>query len=298
MPGRPRGRPDDGLPLRAPRSRRRRAARPAALRPGHGRDAGLHARRDLRHGQGAHPRGRPGDRRRDHPGQHLPPVAAPGHRDHRRARRPARLHALERPDPDRFRRLPGLEPGEAAEDRRVGSALPHPDRRARGVPRTRGVDADPACAGLGRRHGLRRVHRAPGAAREGGGIHAAVDALGGALSRRARAAGQPERAVRHLPGRHGRGASRGVREGARRDRLPGVRRRRARGRRGQDRARTGARRLRAAPAGRRAALPDGSRQARGSRRRRPARHRHVRLRDADAERAERTSLHPPRGTCG
>ena len=46
------------------------------------------------------------------------------------------------------------------------------------------------------------------------------------------------------------------------------------------------------PAGCRAAILDGRRHARGSRRERRTRHRHVRLRAADAQRAERPALHP------
>ena len=48
-----------------------------------------------------------GARRRHHPRQHLSPDAAAGRRARRAARRPARIHALAAPDPDRFRRLPG-----------------------------------------------------------------------------------------------------------------------------------------------------------------------------------------------
>ena len=47
----------------------------------------------------------------------------------------------------------------------------------------------------------------------------------------------------------------------------------------------------AAAAGGQAALPDGRRHAGGSGERRGGRHRHVRLRDADAERAQRLALH-------
>ena len=40
--------------------------------------------------------------------------AAPGRRDHRAARRPARLHALAAADPHRLGRLPGVQPQEPA----------------------------------------------------------------------------------------------------------------------------------------------------------------------------------------
>ena len=51
-----------------------------------------------------------GGRRRHHPRQHLSPDAAAGRRAHRQARRPARVHALGPADPHRLRRLPGDEP--------------------------------------------------------------------------------------------------------------------------------------------------------------------------------------------
>ena len=56
---------------------------------------------------------------------------------------------------------------------------------------------------------------------------------------------------------------------------------------------------RAAAAGRQAALPDGRRHAGRHRRGGGARHRHVRLRDADARRPPRPGLHPAsaRSTC-
>ena len=47
-------------------------------------------------------------RRRDPARQHLPPALPARRRPDRRARRPAPLHGLGRPDPDRLRRLPGL----------------------------------------------------------------------------------------------------------------------------------------------------------------------------------------------
>ena len=51
---------------------------------------------------------RSGARRRYRARQHLPPDAAAGRRARRRARRPAQVHELAAPDPDRLRRLPGL----------------------------------------------------------------------------------------------------------------------------------------------------------------------------------------------
>ena len=46
-----------------------------------------------------------------------------------RARRPASLHGLGRPDPHRLRRLPGLQPGQAAQDRRGRRRVPLARRR-------------------------------------------------------------------------------------------------------------------------------------------------------------------------
>ncbi len=69
--------------------------------------AGLHAGRHRRHGQGADGRPGQGDRRRHHPGQHLPPDAAAHGRAGEAAGRPAPVHALGQADPDRQRRLPG-----------------------------------------------------------------------------------------------------------------------------------------------------------------------------------------------
>ena len=65
-----------------PRARRARAL---AARARHGRDAGVHAGRHLRHGQGDGAERARRDRRADRPRQHLPPVAAPGPRRDRRA---------------------------------------------------------------------------------------------------------------------------------------------------------------------------------------------------------------------
>ena len=93
-----------------------------------------------------------------------------------------------------------------------------------------------------------------------------------------------------------RGASR---RGADRDRLRRLRDRRARGGRGAGGDVRHAR-LRAGPAARRrAALPDGRRQARRPRRRGRARGRHVRLRAADPLGPQRPGVHlrPARSTC-
>ena len=74
----------------------------------------------------------------------------------------------------------------------------------------------------------------------------------------------------------------------------GLRHRRPRGRRGHRADAGDARRRRADAAGRQAALPDGRRHAGGPHRGGRARHRHVRLRAADAQRAPRPRLHVER----
>ena len=101
----------------------------------------------------------------------------------------------------------------------------------------------------------------------------------------------PERLVRHRARRHVRAPAPGIAGRAGRDGLPRLcRGRRQRGRaQGRDAAHHGAH---AAPAaGRQAALPDGRGHARGSGRRRDPGRRHVRLRDADPQRAQRPPVH-------
>ena len=64
------------------------------FRRGVDRHAGVHAGRHLRHRESDDARGARGLGRADHPRQHVPFAAAPRHRGHPRARRPARVHAL------------------------------------------------------------------------------------------------------------------------------------------------------------------------------------------------------------
>ena len=130
----------------------------------------------------------------------------------------------------------------------------------------------------------------------GGGsrrLDAAVDEMGRTRQARLhRAAGL--RPVRHRAGQHLSRAARRKREGAHQHRLRrlcGGRSRRRRGPAGDVRH---ARRHPANAAGRPAALSDGGRQAGRHRRRRPARHRHVRLRAADARRPHGAGFYAPR----
>ena len=177
-----RGRPAvTGRSLRAAGRGRRGAARPAAHRPWHGRDAGLHAGRHGGHGQGDDARDAAPERRRDRARQHLPPDAAARRGAHRAARRPASLHGLAGADPDRFRRLSGDVAGRAAHPRRGRRDLRLAPRRPPPSAHAGARGRDPGPARCDRDDGARRMHALPDRARRGGGLDAALDALGGAL---------------------------------------------------------------------------------------------------------------------
>ena len=154
-------------------------------------------------------------------------------------------------------------------------------------------DRDPASARRRHHDGLGRVHAL---SRPGGGgpkLDGIVDALGRALAPSlCRAAGP-----RHLRDRPGRGPSRfapALGRAADRDRLRRLCDRRAGDRRGAGDDVRSARCDGAGTAGGPAALSDGGRQACRPRRRGLARHRHVRLRAADALGPHRPGLHPSR----
>ena len=144
----------------------------------------------------------------------------PGHRDRRPASRwPARLHGLAAADPDRFRRLSGLQPGLAAPDRRGRRAASARRSTARSV-RMRPEDAMDVqrALALGHRHGVRRLHRLSGdacsrranrcSARCAGRCAATITTTAIAGSA---AAGTP---VRDRAGRHVRGSAARVARGA------------------------------------------------------------------------------------
>ena len=203
-------------------------------------------------------------RRADHARQHVPPDAAAGHGRDARARRPASLHALGAADPDRLRRLPGLQPGDAAQDHGGGRQLPLAGQRRSGAADAGALDAGAARPRCGHRDDLRRVHAVPGD--RGGGAHVdgAVAALGRAQPRRVRAAAESACAVRHRAGRH-------VSRRCAQESLAGLQRigfdgyaigGLAVGEPKEERERD-ARCDRAAPADGSAALPDGRRHARG-----------------------------------
>ena len=81
----------------------------------------------------------------------------PGLEVFRTVRRPAQVHELAQADPDRQRRLPGLQPRQAARDHRGRRRVPLASRRLQVLPRAEGGDRDPARARLGHHDGLRRM---------------------------------------------------------------------------------------------------------------------------------------------
>ncbi len=213
------------------------------------RDAGVHARRHLRHREVDVAGGARVPRREHHPRQHVPPDAAAGHEDHRRARRAASLHALGEADPHGFRRFPGVQPRRDAAHRRAGRALPVAHRRQPRAPDARELDGRAALAALGHRHGVRRLHRVARDRSAGARVDGALDALGRAVQDALlRAAGRRRRATARQPLRHraGRDVSAPaprIARGAAGAGFSGLRHRRPRGRRAgggaADRARRG-----------------------------------------------------------
>ena len=213
----------------------------------------------------------------------------------RAPRRPARVHALAAADPHRLGRLPGVQPRRPAQDHRGGRRVPLARRRRRRsflTPERSMRDA--ARARLRHRDGLRRVHRrtrpTEDAARESMELSLrwakrSRDAFSDAATR--------DGAVRHRAGRHvpaacGSESLGGLVEIG----FDGY----AIGGLAVGEPEAGARlavleALAPHAAGRPAALPHGRRHAGRPRRGRAPRHRHVRLRDADAQRAQRPPLH-------
>ena len=156
--------------------------------------------------------------------QHLPPPLPPGRGRDRRARRPAPLHGLGRPDPHRLGRLPGLLAARhAARGRRRRRHLPLGLRRQPGPLHAGARRRDPARARLGHRDVPRHLPARRRAARRAGGGGAPNDALGAAAARRAARAGAA--ALRDHAGRRRPRAPPALDRGDRRARL---RRRRAR----------------------------------------------------------------------
>ena len=158
----------------------------AATAHGAGRDAGLHAGRHRRHGQGDDRRRGARHRRRHRARQHLSPDAAARRRAGRAARRAAPLHGLARPDPDRFRRLPGHVAGQAAQAGRRRGDVPVASRRLEPPPDARALDRQSSICWTPpspwRSTNARRSRRRRSEARR---IDGAVDALGGSAREQA-----------------------------------------------------------------------------------------------------------------
>ncbi|MCY1437458.1 hypothetical protein D9M71_536210 [compost metagenome] len=195
---------------------------------------------------------------------------------------------MEGPDPHRLRRLPGVQPGRAAQDQGGGRVLRFAGRRRQGLHGAGRVDGGAARAGLGHRDDLRRMHAVSRGIRRGQALHGAVAALGQTLEDRPRR--QPVGAVRHRPGRHAPRAAHALagRAAGNRLRRPGHRRPVGGRAEGRDDPRAGL--PAAAHAGGQTPLPDGGRQAGGFGGRCAPRRRHVRLRDADPQRPQRSPV--------
>ncbi len=233
------------------------------------------------------------DRRAHDPRQHLSPHAAPRCRAGGAAWRPAPDHGLARPDPDRFRRLPGDVARQPAHARCRRGHFPFAHRRCAAPADAGTFRRDPARPRRHHHHGVRRMHAVPRDRGTGPRQHGTVHALGRALPRRVRAA-RRLRAVRHRSGRRVPRPARALGGGAGAHRLRRLRDRRAGGRRGPGGHVRRAGRSGAATARGGAALPDGRRHAGRHSRGGRARHRHVRLRDPDARRPHRARLHATR----
>ena len=227
-------------------------------------------------------------------------TCGPGDELDRAARRAAPVHRLAAPDPHRQRRLPGVQPGGPAHDHRGGRRVPVAPRRqpppahAGDAPSTSRRTSAPTSRWCST--SARRTRRPTTTARASMERTAALGAarprpLPRAVARGARAPDGDATPARCSSASCRAACTRDLRAESAgadaRDRLRGVRHRRAerrRAARGDVRRR---RRATAAPARRPAPLPDGDGHARRPRRVRGAGHRHVRLRAADPERPQR-----------
>ena len=149
-------------------------------------------------------------------------------------------------------------------------------------------------AELRHRDDLRRMHALPGHDTTRPASRCACRCAGRALARRTQPPGQPQRAVRHRPGRHVRGPARRIAGRPGRHRFPTdtpSAASRSASRRTKWRASW---RTRAAPAADKPRYLMGVGTPEDLVAWRAGRDRHVRLRDADAQRAQRPPVHPLR----
>ena len=98
-------------------------------------------------------------------------------------RRPSHIHRLEQADPDRQRRLSGVQPCGAAQSARGGRDVPLASRRQRASADARIGRRHSGAARIGHRDGARRVPRASGDARSRARVAGADAALGAARPR-------------------------------------------------------------------------------------------------------------------
>ena len=219
----------------------------------------------------------------------------PGPRRHRRARRAASLHGLAGPHPHRFRRLPGIQPGRAAQDQRGGRQVPVAGQRRRAASsRRKSRCASSACSIRDIAMVFDECTPYP-ADVDAGRAHRCSSRCAGRSARSAAHRGQSERAVRHRAGRHVRASARRIAASASTDigfdgyAIGGL----SVGEPKDDMVRIIAHTAPRLPADKPRYLmgvgtPDDIVEARRRR------HRHVRLRAADAQCAQRLALHARR----
>ncbi len=194
-------------PFRIAGHRRQRAHRQDHDAPRRGADAGVHARGHGWRDEGRALARRARSRYRHRARQHLSFDAAAGSGTHRRARRPAALHGMERPDADGLRRLPGDVAVGSAQGQRDRRHLPLAYRRHQGRAVAGAIDRGAAPARLRHRHADGRVRAAAGRARRHRAGDGPVAALGRAQPSRVRAGAARSHAVRHRAGRRRAGAA-------------------------------------------------------------------------------------------
>ena len=232
-------------------------------------------------------------RRERRPRQHVPPALPAGRGPDRRARRAPRVHGLGRPDPDRLGRLPGLlaaRHAARASTTTASRSAPSTTARRSASRRSarRAIQAQPR---LGHRHVPRHLPAARTSPRASSRRPSAARRSGPSASADAPRAPGPA-PLRDRPGRRRPGAAPPLDRGDRRARLRRLRARRPR-RRGEREEMLEAVGWAAPllPGGPARATSWASATPRASSSVDRARHRHVRLRPADAHRAHRLGAH-------